>query len=68
MSSSGSKIALNNHFKKVLKCTSNFPIAKSDCRDGVLNFQPSVNEEVAFVKAAVTVNTDVIEIRLSLFT
>jgi hypothetical protein len=34
----------------------------------VLNFQPSVNEEVTFVKAAVTANTDVIEIRLGLLT
>ena len=34
----------------------------------MLNFQPSVNEEVTFVKAAVTINTDVIEIRRGLFT
>jgi hypothetical protein len=47
--------------------TSNFPIAKSDCRDSVLNFQPSVNEEVTFVEVSFTVNTDVIVIRLGLF-
>jgi hypothetical protein len=33
----------------------------------VLNFQPSVNEEVTFIKAAVVVNTGVIEIRFDLF-
>jgi len=69
-SSLGRKIALNNnhYFRMYKKYTSNFPVAKSDCRDGVLNFQPSVNEEVTFIKAVVAVNTAVIEIRLGLFT
>jgi hypothetical protein len=34
----------------------------------VLNFQPSMDEEVTFVRAAVRANTDIIEIRHGLFT